>query len=252
MTTELLTVLIVVPTVVVVFAIWYMLWQARTTPRSATIAVLAGAVLVGWMVFTMVAATRGYYLPPEAGGASRIGIQLAVALAGLVFFLVASPSLRGLLTNQKFLIRLNVWRLVGAVFLALMFTGQMPALWALPAGLGDVAIGATAFWVARHLDEPGGHRRAVIFNWLGMLDLVVAIGLGNATSPGPLHLFNTTPTAELITHFPLALVPGFLVPLAFMLHVVSLWQLSGRPWVTVPVRAPEETHSISADRFPSA
>ena len=29
----------------------------------------------------------------------------------------------------------------------------------------------------------------------------------------------------LLTRFPLALVPGFLVPLAFMVHFVSLWQL---------------------------
>jgi len=230
MTSGVLTVLIVVPTILVVLTICYMLWHEHTSPRTAAVAVFAGVVLVAWMVLTMIAAGRGYYLPPAPGGVPAVPIQLVVALAGLSVCFVASPSLRSLLTNQKFLIRLNVWRLVGAVFLALMFTGQMPALWALPAGLGDVLIGATAFWVARHLDEPGGHRRAVIFNWLGMADLVVAIGLGSATSPGPLHIFHTTPTSELITHFPLALVPGFLVPLAFMLHVVSLWQLSGRPW----------------------
>jgi len=35
--------------------------------------------------------------------------------------------LRGLLTNQQHLILLNLWRLVGVVFLALMAGGQMPA-----------------------------------------------------------------------------------------------------------------------------
>jgi len=59
---------------------------------------------------------------------------------------------------------------------------------------------------------------------------VVAMGLGIMTSPGPLQVFQTTPTSELVTHFPLALVPAFLVPLAFMLHVVSLWQLLGGTW----------------------
>lgn len=232
MSPGLLTALIVVPAATVVLAMFYMLWQERTSARTAAVAVIAGLVLVAWMVFTSVAAARGLYLPPVTPGFAPIGIQLLVALAGLALVLAFSPSLRSLLTNQHFLLRLNVWRLLGAVFLALMFTGQMPAVWALPAGLGDVGIGATAFWVARHLDEPGGQRRAVIFNWLGMADLVVAVGLGNATSPGPLHVINTTPTAELITHFPLALVPGFLVPLAFMVHIVSLWQLSGRPWLT--------------------
>src|SRR5262249_23828692 len=147
--------------------------------------------------------------------------------------LASSPSLRSLLTNQKHLIWLNVWRLVGIVFLILMATGQMPALWALPAGIGDVIVGATAPWVARHLHAPGGKRLAVVFNLFGMTDLIVAVALGVMTSPGPAQLFHTVPTSELATDFPLALVPTFLVPLAFMLHIVSLWQLTGASWTPV-------------------
>ncbi len=54
------------------------------------------------------------------------------------------------------------------------------------------------------------------------------------TNPGPAQVFQTTPTSELATQFPLALVPAFLVPLAFTLHVVSLWQLFGGTWVPRP------------------
>jgi hypothetical protein len=50
------------------------------------------------------------------------------------------------------------------------------------------------------------------------------------TSPGPAQVFDTMPTSELIPRFPLALVPTFLVPLAFTLHMVSLWQLFGGTW----------------------
>ena len=57
------------------------------------------------------------------------------------------------------------------------------------------------------------------------------------TSPGPTQVFATAPTSELMTHFPLALVPTFLVPLAFTLHVISLWQLLGDSWVTRPAAA---------------
>src|SRR5256884_473755 len=122
-------------------------------------------------------------------------------------------------------------RLVGAVFLVLMFAGQMPALWALPSGIGDVIVGLAAFSVANRLDRPGGRRLAIIFNLFGLADLVVAIGLGITTNTGPMQVFHTTPTSELATQFPLALVPTFLVPLAFVLHFVSLWQLFGLTWV---------------------
>jgi hypothetical protein len=123
---------------------------------------------------------------------------------------------------------------VGVVFLVLMASGQMPALWALPAGIGDVIVGAAAPWIARHVETPLGRRRAIIFNLCGMADLVVAVGLGIMTSPGPLQVFQTTPTSELATQFPLALVPTFLVPLAFALHVISLWQLFGGTLVPRP------------------
>jgi hypothetical protein len=201
------------------------MWRERTSPRSAVIAVLSGVVLAAWAITTAALAGKGFYRPPDTRSPPPVGGQLVTTMAVLGTCLWLSPTLRGLLRNQKNLIRLNVWRLEGALFLALMFTGQVPALWAIPAGVGDVLIGASAFWVAARLDAPGGRRRGVIFNLLGLLDLIVAIGLGITTNPGPIQIFHTTPSAELLTRFPLALVPGFLVPLAFMVHFVSLWQL---------------------------
>jgi hypothetical protein len=115
-----------------------------------------------------------------------------------------------------------------------MVRGQLPALWALPAGIGDILVGVTAPWVARDVDTHRGRRRAIIWNLFGIADLIVAVGLGIMTSPGPTQVFETAPTSELMTHFPMALVPTFLVPLAFVLHVISLWQLLGAPWVARP------------------
>jgi len=224
-----LTAAIVVPAVLVVFALFLVMWRVRTSDRTARMAIISGIVLLAWLVGTGILAVRGFYFPP-ASGPPPVGVQLTVALIAMALALTWSPSLRGVLTNQKHLLQLNVWRLVGAVFVALMFTNQVPALWALPAGLGDVAIGATAFRIASRLDAPGGTRRAVIFNLLGLLDLVVAVGLGMTISPGPTQVFTLTPSGEVLTHFPLVLVPTFLVPLAITLHVVSLLQLRGAAW----------------------
>jgi hypothetical protein len=152
-------------------------------------------------------------------------------LSVLFLSLATSVSLRRLLTRQSELIRLHVWRLVGIVFLLMMVSGEVPALWALPAGIGDILVGVTAPWVASDVETRRGRRRAVIWNLFGMADLVVAVLLGVMTSPGPTRVFQTAPTSELMAHFPLALVPTFLVPLAFVLHVTSLWQLLGGAWV---------------------
>ena len=231
MSSQLLAWLVVVPMAAVVVAVFAVMWRERTSTRTALVAVIAGAVLAAWAALTVVLALRGFYKPPDTRSPPPVGIQLAIALVGLALFLAISPSLRSLLTNQKNLIRLNAWRLVGAVFLVLMLAGQMPALWALPSGIGDVIVGLAAFSVANRLDRPGGRRLAIIFNLFGLADLVVAIGLGIMTNTGPAQVFHTTPTSELATQFPLALVPTFLVPLAFVLHFVSLWQLFGLTWV---------------------
>jgi hypothetical protein len=228
MSQQLLVVLVVIPTALVVVALFAVMWRERTSPRSAVIASLTGLALAAWAILTSVLASRGRYQPADISRPPPVGIQLVITLALGTACLVLSPTLRGLLRNRKNLIRLNVWRLEGALFLALMFSGQVPALWAIPAGTGDVLIGASAFWVAAQLDSPGGRRRAMIFNLLGLLDLVVAVGLGVTTNPGPVQIFHPSSSAELLTRFPLALVPGFLVPLAFMVHFVSLWQLNRR------------------------
>ena len=230
MSTNLLAVLILVTTAAVVIAIFLVMWRERTSARDSWVALVSGSVLVAWAIVTSLLARRGFFLQTDPDSPPAIGITLTLVLLVLAVCLLASPSLRRLLTNQRNLILLNLWRLVGVVFLLLMANGQMPALWALPAGIGDVIVGAAAPWIARDVETPRGRRHAIIFNLFGMADLVVAVGLGTMTSPGPTQVFQTFPTSELVMQFPLALVPTFLVPLAFTLHVISLWQLFGGAW----------------------
>ena len=140
------------------------------------------------------------------------------------------PSLRALIeqpATQTSLVTLQVARVVGAVFLILLSRGQLPPLFALPAGLGDIATGLAAPIVARRLHEPGGRSSAIIWNMFGLLDLVVALVLGAAINRGPVKLFPTTPSAVLTTEFPIALIPDFYVPLSMALHILSLRYLVG-------------------------
>lgn len=236
MAEALLTLVVLGPAAVVVVALFLVLWRERTSPREARVAILAGAVLSLWAVAATVLAYRGAFQPHELESVPPVGLNLIVVLSVLLGSLATSTSLRRLLTRQPNLIRLHLWRLVGIVFLVLMLRGQVPALWALPAGIGDILVGMTAPWVARDVVTPRGRRRAIIWNLFGMADLVVAVGLGTMLSPGATQVFETVPTTEFMTHFPMALVPTFLVPLAFTLHAVSLWQLLGRAWVSLEVR----------------
>lgn len=234
MSTQVLGFIVVGLTALVVGALFVVMWRARTTPRQSAIAVASAVVLAAWASVVTALSLRGAFRQPDQLSFPPIGIQLLIVLAGLALCLAISRSLRGLLSQQRHLTLLHLWRLAGITFLFLMANGQMPALWALPAGIGDIIVGVAAPWVARQVETPQGKQRAVIFNLFGMADLIDAVGLGIMTSPGALQVFHTTPTSEFATTFPLVLVPAFLVPLAFVLHVASLWQLLRGTWAIKP------------------
>ena len=196
--------------------------------RAATgVAAAAAAGLGGWLVITSYLARAMVYHGREGGlwfGVAFTGFLIALLLATripLVSHILADPGAAARLALPHTL------RVVGVVFVILMAQGHLPAAFALPAGLGDIAIGVAAPFVARRLArEPRGAEAvtgAVRFHVLGLLDLVVAVSLGVLLGlPG---LLEVTPSTEALTLLPLALIPTAAVPLAIALHVVSLRRL---------------------------
>ncbi len=63
------------------------------------------------------------------------------------------------------------------------------------------------------------------WNLLGIADLIVAVTTGFLTSPSPLQVLALDRPNELISWFPLAMIPVFLVPLSLLLHLASLQKL---------------------------
>ncbi len=112
------------------------------------------------------------------------------------------------------LVGVQVYRVLGAVFLALLAQGLLPREFALPAGIGDVFIGASglalAFWLAS--GSSLSRKAAYAWNIFGIADLVVAVATGFLTSPGPFHQLALDDPNMLISAYPLAMVPAFAVP----------------------------------------
>ena len=197
-------------------------WARRTQGDGERLGRAIGVVLAVWFVGTLILAGLGAYRAAASDPVPAVAVALAVALAGLVLTVVALPGLRAVLTDptaQSRLMTLHVWRIEGLAFLVLGALGQLPLLFAVPAGVGDLAIGLTAPLMARNL-----HRRglAIAWNVFGLADLALAVFLGATTTPGAAQLFFPTPTSEAMTAFPMAIIPTFLVPLSVGLHVVSL------------------------------
>ena len=125
------------------------------------------------------------------------------------------------------LILTHVLRILAVQFLLLWSAGRLTAPFAPLAGWGDIITGVTAVPVAWAVwrRAAGWRPLAVIWNLFGAADLIDAISLGVLSAPGsPLQLF-AIPSEPVMTTLPWVLIPGYLVPLLFMTHVLMLAQL---------------------------
>jgi hypothetical protein len=197
--------------------------RAGLGTRTAVLLTTGAAIVIaGWYVASAVIGAHGGYR-------AQLGHQvpwMPIVVVGFALLLLALsriPAVRRALSAPDMRGRLllpHTFRAVeGAVFIIAMFIGQLPALFAIPAGLGDIAVGIAAPFIARKLNQGTGRRAALRFNGLGITDLVTALVLGGLTG---FQLINVVPSGQAISDLPLVLVPTAAVPLLFVLHIVSL------------------------------
>ncbi|MGA8620508.1 MAG: hypothetical protein WB660_18540 [Candidatus Sulfotelmatobacter sp.] len=122
--------------------------------------------------------------------------------------------------NPRILTMVQSWRVAGFVFLVLAAHGVLPSVFALPAGWGDIAIGATASFVALKRASPDHRKIFVLWQVLGIADLVTAVTLGTLARVIDPHGIPT----NAMTVLPLSLIPTFAVPLLLILHVICIVQ----------------------------
>ncbi len=174
--------------------------------------------LLIWLVVAVILALSGVYIRGTAGMPTiQFGILLPIIL-GVAAYL-AFPGIKRWVRSlpQSGLVGVQVYRVIGAIFIMLWAAGQLPAVFALPAGLGDITVGLAAIFAARR-----GRNAILWWNVLGIADLVVALTTGFLTSPSRFQLFAFDAPNVLVGQFPLILIPTFLVPLSILLHLASL------------------------------
>ncbi len=184
-----------------------------------------------------VAAVVGSGVVPDAAQARfpMIGLLFLVPVVGLVVAYRRSPRLRAVLAaaDLPWLLRANAMRVLGVEFLVVAGLGLLPWHFALPAGLGDIAAGIAAPFVARAAARRGAGARAsiILFSVYGLFDLVVAVGTGVLSSSG-LQVISVAgqPSTDAMGFLPLALVPAYAVPILLLLHIGVLARVYQPAW----------------------
>jgi hypothetical protein len=186
------------------------------------------ALLVAWCLAALALSWSGFYQGKSAAVPTvPLGLLIPI-VAGVVLF-KRWPLLRRTIdaVPQGWIVSLQFYRAEGLIFLVLYAGGWLPGAFALPAGIGDMIVGllAPVVGIAYTNGARGSSGWLRAWNLLGLADLVVAVTTAFLTSPSPLQLLALDRPNELISSFPLVMIPVFLVPLSVLLHLASLERL---------------------------
>jgi hypothetical protein len=186
-------------------------------------------LLVAWFAYALIGGALGLFANQANRLGAAVGVAAFVPIAVFAVWFAASNSFRKFLLalSPRTLTLLQSGRFIGITFVILQARTVLPAIFALPAGYGDMFIGATAWFAAWKLCNPNRRGSFIFWQLLGIADLVTAVGLG--TTAGLINPHGI-PMAQM-TVLPLSLIPSFLVPLYLIFHVICIAQARG--WKSV-------------------
>ncbi len=183
--------------------------------------------LGSWLVLTLALAWTGVF---DLALTDQLPLALVAVVAPLVLAVTALGSRRvrsiARRLDLRWLVGAQIYRAAGGVFLVAMGAGLLPAVFAVPAGWGDILVGLGAPVAALvALKGRGGWWTAAAWNTLGLADLVMAVTLANLAGSPTGNVLGAVPTMEAVTRYPLVLIPAFMVPLSVFLHLVTYVRL---------------------------
>lgn len=191
--------------------------------RLATILTAWFTVVVVFAALRLFSADRG---PLASAG---FGLSILVPTITLTLVVARTPALRLRLSEIALpaLIGMHAVRVLGVLFLVLYAQNRLPAEFANMAGWGDLLVGLTALPVAWLVarNHPWSRSIALIWNTVGLADLLDAIFLGLTSAPGPARLIFGDVSSVIMGSLPWFLIPGFLVPVLLATHFGIAWRL---------------------------
>jgi len=190
---------------------------------------LTAWLIAAWLVFSITASS--FHLLATPPGQPPIPLLLAVLVPISIFsiwYLRSTPFREFVLSlDPRALSSVHAFRWAGFVFIVLYAYGVLPWYFALPAGLGDMAIGLTALPVAGPLAAQRRRTGFIRWNLLGIADLVTALSLGAGSSILATH----ATSVQAMTMLPMSFIPTFGVPMFLILHIICIAQ--ARRWPAV-------------------
>jgi len=201
---------------------WYVYFTFRESGHAKRKTIALTLVVLAWSIFAFGAVKYGFDreffrgLPVRALGylflAAGLGYAFRWALVG-----------KGL--SQHMLIGLQLLRPIGLVFVLEYWRGNLPGVFAHPAGWGDLLVGIIALVVLiryRSQEIPNG--AIILVFTVGIADFASAYFFGVTSSATPFQLFAFDQPNQVLL-YPTGFIPIFLVPYAVIFHILSITEM---------------------------
>jgi len=200
----------------------------RARPGALRGVALAVVAVAGWLALTAVLAGRGFFLdfksvPPHlllALGPPLLALAALTASPRLAPLLAALPRAWPVAAQSfRIAVEIVLWRLAVA--------GVAPEIVTFTGRNVDILVGLSAPVVAYgcFVRRRWSPRVAVWWNLAGIVILLNVVLNAQLSAPTPYRLIVVEPPPTFIGALPYIWLPAFLVPLAWLLHLLSLRQL---------------------------
>lgn len=203
------------------------LHAVRATPGRR--AFLTGAALAGLMALHAALAYKGFYLPNTNPPRFPLAPFPTIVVLLILFFARARGEVSD--ATLRLLTLLSVVRVpVELVLLWLFQHGQVPRLMTFEGRNFDILSGLTAPLVAWLAFRGGRVNRPLLLAWilLAFCLLLNIMTVAILSLETPLQRFAFEQPNRGVLYFPFIWLPAVVVPLVFVSHIVSLWQLLKR------------------------
>jgi hypothetical protein len=209
--------LIVIPIPVILVA----LLSRNATPKNKTL-VFTGILLFfgAYFTYVYVACMNSLFetqaVPPQIVKLTTMPLMLLLIV--IVFNLPFWKTINQLTSTAAF-IRIHFFRLIGSFLLILSLLDQLPLVFGIIAGAGDVITALTSLFVARAIEQKKAKAKtiALIWNTFGLLDIVATSTMAIVFTK--LSIDTGSAGVEALGKFPFCLIPALAPPLIIFLHL---------------------------------
>lgn len=183
---------------------------------------------LGWLVFIYAWSRFGIFSNFKHFPFNAAPVMLIPLITILIF--TFSKPVKALLLHipQENIIKLQVFRFYVEVLLWALFTSSLlPVQMTFEGRNFDIVTGVTAVLLTTRLSgfillNKLPKFVIILWNIMGLLLLINIVIIAILSMPTPFRYFMNEPATTVVTGFPISMLPAFLVPLAYMLHILSL------------------------------